>query len=227
MRSDVKRTTSRKRRYDASRRREQAAQTRDRILEAARGLFVANGYGRTTMADIARAAGVATETVYAAFRTKANLLHHVWYATFRGDDEDVRLLHRPEIQQLLAEPDLPTRLRRHAEVMTPVLRRSAPLLKALEAAAASEPAAADMVTELDDMRLDAYRQLARAAAETGQLAVPEEECADVLYAALDGRLWQRLVVQRGWTDDRFAGWLGELLVRQLVGQPRDQSKMPL
>jgi AcrR family transcriptional regulator len=212
----VKRTASTKRPYDASRRREQAQETRMRILETARDLFIAQGYGRTTIADIARGAGVSIETVYATFRNKPTLLHHVWYTTFRGDDTDIRLLHRPEIQAVLAEQDLAARLRLHARTMAPVMRRFTPLLRALEAAAAHEPAAADMVREFDDMRLDACRHFATAAAATGQLAVPAEECVDLLYAALDGHLWHRLVAQRGWSDEDFGERLGDLLVAALV-----------
>src|SRR6266542_380174 len=144
-----------KRPYRSARRREQATETRARILRAAHDLFVSRGYGRTTIADVAGAAGVAVETVYAAYRNKPTLLRQVWYAAMRGDEEDVRLLDRPEIRAVLAEPDLATRLRAHAVVITPVLRRVAPLLRALQGAAASEPAAAAMLAEFDAGRLDA------------------------------------------------------------------------
>ena len=212
----VKRTATPKRPYNATRRREQAEQTRMQILDTARELFIDRGYGRTTVADVARGAGVSPETVYAAFRNKPTLLHHVWYTTFRGDDAEIRLLHRPEIQAVLAEQDLAARFRLHAHTMTPVMRRFTPLLRALEAAAAHEPAAADMVDEFDDMRLDACQHFGRAAAATGRLAVPVEECVDLLYTALDGHLWHRLVGQRGWSDKHFADWLGDLLVAALV-----------
>jgi len=131
-----------KRPYRSARRREQASETRQRIIRAAHDLFVHQGYGRTTIADVARTAGVALETVYAAYRNKPALLRQVWYATMRGDEEDIRLLDRPEIRAVLAEPDLATRLRAHAVVMTPVFRRITPLFRALQGAATSEPAAA-------------------------------------------------------------------------------------
>ena len=43
-----------KRRYTSTRRDEQARETRLRIIGAARELFVTNGYGRTTLVEIAR-----------------------------------------------------------------------------------------------------------------------------------------------------------------------------
>ncbi len=204
-----------KRQYNSTRRQEQAAQTRLRIISAAHDLFVANGYGRTTIAEIALTAGVAVETVYAAFRNKHTLLRHVWFVSSRGYDEDVRLLDRPEVRALLAEPDLATRFDQHAVFVTALFRRIAPLLSALQGAA-SEPAAVAMLAEWDERRLDVCRTYAEAASATGQLAVSEDECRDVLAATMDGTLWQRLVAEAGWSDERFAAWLGRLWTSQLV-----------
>jgi AcrR family transcriptional regulator len=205
-----------KRRYDSSRRREQARDNRRRILAAAQALFVDKGYGRTTMADIAGAAGVAVETVYASFRNKPALLHRAWDVAVGGDEQDVHLLDRPELRAVLAEPDLVTRLTRFAGVHTAVMRRTAPLLRALRGAAASEPAAAALVAQADGARFEAMAAHAAAAAATGRLAVPEQECRDVLWSTTDGTLWHRLVGERGWTDDRYAAWLGRMWVAVLV-----------
>src|SRR5918911_5081470 len=103
-----------KRQYHSTRRQEQASQTRLRILRAAHDLFVTQGYGRTTIAEIAAHAGVAVETVYGAFGNKPTLLRQAWYLTFRGDELDVPLYDRDQMQAILAEPDLPTRIRQHA-----------------------------------------------------------------------------------------------------------------
>ena len=45
-------------------RERQAQLTRDEILKAARRLFADRGYTRTTVRDIAEAAGVSSQTVY-------------------------------------------------------------------------------------------------------------------------------------------------------------------
>lgn len=205
-----------KRQYRSTRRREQANETRERIIRAAHDLFVSPGYGRTTIAEVASAAGVAVETIYGTYRNKPTLLRSVWYATFRGDEEDIRLLDRPEIRAVLAEPDLARRLRAHAVVVTPVFRRITPLFRALQGAATSEPAAAAMLAEFDQTRLDAAGHYARAATATGQLAVSERDCRDLLAATLDGALWNRLVGEQGWSDDRFAQLLGTIWVAALV-----------
>lgn len=50
--------------------RETQAETRERILEAAQGLFRASGFEQATTRDIAREAGIATGTLFNYFPTK-------------------------------------------------------------------------------------------------------------------------------------------------------------
>lgn len=202
--------------YDSTRRREQAQETQRAVLRAAHDLFVERGYGRTTIADIARAAGVSPETIYATFRNKATVLHRVWDVTIGGDDRDVVFHERPEIQAMMAEPDLSERLRMQARFYARTARRISRLVLAVQGAAASEPAAADMLAEMGRQRLEGMTVMAHHAAATGQLAVTEKECRDVVWAMTDGSLWHRLVVERGWSDERFADWLGRAWAAVLV-----------
>jgi AcrR family transcriptional regulator len=213
-----------KRQYKSTRRQEQAGETRLRILRAAHDLFVAKGYGRTTIAEIAERAGVAVETVYAAFGNKATLLRQAWFATFRGDEVDVPLYDRAEMQAILAEPDLPTRIRKHAAFVTASNRRMAPLYHALQGAAATEQAAAGLLDEYRGRLVYVATKYARAAAATGQLAVSQQDCRDIVFATMDGALWHRLVDERGWSDQHFAKWLAALWVSQLVKPRRTARK---
>jgi AcrR family transcriptional regulator len=206
-----------KRQYDSSRRREQAKENRRRILDAAHALFVTRGYGRTTIADVAAEAGVAPETVYSAFKNKPALLHRAWDVAVGGDDQDVPLLERPELRAVFAEPDLRTRFAAFAVFNTAVMRRTALLHLAVRGAAASEPAAAAMLEEIDRQRLAAMAEHARAAADTGRLGVSEAECRDVLWSTTDGTLWHQFVERREWSDERYAAWLGRLWGSVLVG----------
>ena len=58
----------------------------------------------------------------------------------------------------------------------------------------------------------------------GTCGVSEAECRDVLDATLDGTLWQRLVAESGWSDERFAAWLGRLWTSQFVKPTRTQGQ---
>jgi len=206
-----------KRAYDASGRQAQAATNRRAVVAAASELFLRDGYGHTTIAAIARAAGVSPETIYATFGSKAELLHRVWDVTVGGDDEDVVLHERPEVAAIVAEPDLRKRLRRQAHFSAATAERIGPFLLMVQSASGAEPAAAAMVEEMGGQRLEGIGFMAKAAAATGQLAVSEEECRDVIWTTTDGMLWHRLVRERGWSQDRYATWLGGLWVSVLVG----------
>ena len=76
-----------RRRYDGSGRRARALRTPDQIAEAARELFERSGYAQTTIAGVARAAGVSPETIYKAFGSKGALLRAVVSAAIRRDTE--------------------------------------------------------------------------------------------------------------------------------------------
>jgi AcrR family transcriptional regulator len=205
-----------KRRYDSTRRTEQARATERAVIRAAHDLFVSRGYGRTTIADVAREAEVSPETIYSRFRNKPTLLHRVWDVTVGGDDEDVVFHERPEVKAIRAEPDLTRRLMMHARFSTQTARRIGPFLRALQGAAATDDRVAGMLDEMDRQRLAGMTVLAREAAATGQLAVSEEVCRDFMWSMTDGFLWSRLVDERGWSDEDFAQRLGRMWVAVLV-----------
>jgi AcrR family transcriptional regulator len=205
-----------RRAYDSSRRRAQADETRSAIVRTARDLFVERGYGRTTLADVARAAGVSVETIYASVGTKAELLHRAWDITVGGDDEDIVFHERPQVLAIRNEADLRRRLLLHAAFATETAQRIAPFQLMVRSAAGTEPAAAAMLEEMDRQRLVGIGVMAEEAAKTGQLAVSEEECRDVVWSMTDGMLWHRLVNERGWSNERFAEWLGRVWVDRFV-----------
>src|SRR3990170_5355497 len=99
------------RRYDSSRRREQAAATRVQILQAAQELFERDGYAGTSMAAIASAAGVSLKTVYLAFETKSGLLRALWHLLLRGDRDSVPVGEQSWFREVLEEPDPERKLR--------------------------------------------------------------------------------------------------------------------
>ena len=215
-----KRHPVKRRSYDASRRRAQADETRATVVRVARDLFVERGYGHTTLADVARAAGVSVETIHKSVGTKAVLLHRAWDITVGGDDEDVVFHERPEVLAIRREPDLARRLVLHATFSTETAQRIAPFQLMVQAAAGADAAAAAMLEEMGRQRLAGIGVMAAEAAATGQLAVTEEECRDVVWAMTDGMLWYRLVHERGWSNERFADWLGAVWVDRLVRTPK-------
>lgn len=206
-----------KRRYDSTRRQEQARQTRREILQAAGSLFIERGYGATTMNDVAAEASVSVETVYAAFGTKVNLLKKVWDITIGGDDEEIPFHERPEMREMRAEQNLARRLEMYAAIFShQIAPRTVPFLLALQGAAGAEPEARAMLEEMDRQRLMGMTRAARELAQGRGLVVSEEEARDVLWSTNRGELWHHLVVEQGWEPERFATWLADLWKRMLL-----------
>jgi AcrR family transcriptional regulator len=217
-------STVKRRAYDSTRRRVQAEETRAAIVRAARDLFLERGYGNTTLADVARAAGVSVETIHKSVGTKAVLLHKAWDITVGGDEQDIVFHERPEVLAIRSEPDLARRLMLHAAFSTQTAQRVAPFQLMVQSAAGADPAAAAMLEEMARQRLAGIGVMAAEAAKTGQLAVPEDECRDVIWSMTDGMLWHRLVNERDWSNDRFAEWLGRVWVDRLVNKSRRSTR---
>src|ERR1700742_476257 len=93
------------RRYDSSGRRARAQQTRDEIARTAQRLFLEHSYARTTIADVAREAGVSPETIYKAFGSKRALLDAAITSSVRGDTEATPLRGRSAIDAIRQERD--------------------------------------------------------------------------------------------------------------------------
>ena len=206
------------RRYDASRRREQARQTRRLVLDVAQRLFVEDGYAATTVGAVAREAGVSVETVYKAFTNKPGLAKAVFDVAVVGDDEDVPMLQREFVARNVAEPDPVRKLEAYGEHLSETAPRVSPILLVVRSAAGSDAGAAGVWEQLQAERLTGMTVFATHLDEGGFLraGVSREEARDVLWTHNSVELWDLLVRQRGWTDDRFGRWVGQQLVAALL-----------
>ena len=186
----------------AARKRAGAARaqaTRERVVAAAAPLFVARGYLDTTMAELAGAAGVAVQTLYLAFGSKAAVLAAVWEAA--GPE-------RPAgwAEALATAPDGPAALARHVDATTAAVERRHPLDAVLRAAADPEPA--ELLATARAAALDAHARAVDELAEHPGFTVDMslQRATDVLATLLAPETYGLLVVQQGWTTPDWAEW---------------------
>jgi TetR/AcrR family transcriptional regulator, regulator of autoinduction and epiphytic fitness len=207
-----------RRAYDSPRRREQARATRRKVLEAARELFTERGYVATTIETIAARAGVSPETVYATFRSKRSLLSELTDVSMAGDDAPVPILDRAWVHQLREEPDPRRRLRILARNGTSILQRTAPIYEVLRGAATADPAIASLWELNKAQRLAGQTELARivAAHQPFREGVSVRVAADTLFAIGSPETYRLLVVDRGWSAERFERWYADTLARLLL-----------
>jgi AcrR family transcriptional regulator len=214
----MNRPVNRVRSYDSRRRQEQARQNRARILDAARAHFLTHGYQGTTVSAVAVDAGVSVETVYKAFANKAGLLKAVFDVTLAGDDEPVPMMDREEIRRNQAEPDPHKKLQMYAEFYAERAARAVPFEVLARDAAAGDPAAAAIWSQMTQERLTGMTHFARHLHDGAHLRrrVTVDEARDVLWTFSSPQLWELLVMHRGWTPDRFAAWMGQMLIAALL-----------
>lgn len=221
MSEEVKAPGAGKRPYDGTRRRLKAEATRRAVLEAARELFVQQGYTATTIADIATRAGVASDTVYAAVGRKPVLLRELVETSLSGSDHAVPAEQRDYVQQIRAAPEAYEKLTTYARAVTQIQQRLAPVFLALRDAATTDHDCAALWVEISERRARNMRDLAADLRTTGQLRadLSDDEVADIIWSMNAAEYYVLLVHQRGWEPTRFTQWLTDAWSRTLLTPP--------
>jgi AcrR family transcriptional regulator len=206
------------RRYDSSRRREQAGHNRSAILEAAHRLFLERGFAGATMPDIASAAGVSVQTVYKAFGNKPGLAKAGFDVAIAGDDDPVPMVERASLIRVRDEPDPRKKLELYGEHLAAVAPRHVPIQLVILSAAATDPEAGRLWRELQAERLRGMSMLARSLHAEGHLrsGVSAAEARDVLWTYNSAELFQLLVIDRGWPPKRYGRWVAAALIAALL-----------
>lgn len=209
-----------RRRYRSPCRQLHAEETRRAIVAAAGRLFRTHGYG-TPMAAIAAETGVAVETVYRVFGTKTALFRAVIDALLAGGAAraEVPVEQRPAIRAIHDEPEPRRRVARYAATQPGVHRRAGPLLRALRDAKASDPELSRLWDELEAWRRTGQGRFVAVLAEGGGLRPDRslDEATDILWTLCSLGVYDHLVIERGWSAERYEAWLAEVLGRELVG----------
>lgn len=120
-------------------RQARTARTEAALVEAAGELFLEQGYVATTLAQVARRAGVAPRTVYVRFGTKVALFRRVVDEALVGDAEPIDVEHRPRTRTAMTAPSLAARIDALVEVATGIAERAGALLEVASQAASLEP----------------------------------------------------------------------------------------
>jgi AcrR family transcriptional regulator len=199
---------SERRAYDAEGRRARAAERREQVLATARRLFLDRGYGPTSLPTIAREAGVSVEYLHKTFEGKAGLVRAIYEQSLRGSG-DVPAFQRSDDAQA-HEPDAHALFRRFGAFAAEVSALAIPVERLMRDAAAGGDAS--MIALWREVRDTNYARMfhnARRVADRGFLGegVTVEQAADVFWAITSSELYERLVLERGWTAERFAGFV--------------------
>ena len=198
-------------------RRDRARATRLRMIHAAQRVFTGRGYAGARMTDIAAEAGVAVQTVYFTFHTKAELLQACYELAVLGEDDPRPPPAQPWYAAMLDARDGRAAIRRFAEGNSAIAARVAQLDDVVRSAA-HEPDAIQVRDHNEQLRRDGYRRIIAHLASRFGLpdGLDPAHAVDILLTLGGPATYRSLVIDYRWTHDRFVDWLTTTLGQQLL-----------
>ena len=192
--------------------------TRAAVIDAARTLFLERGYGATTIEAISERADTPQATVYRLFASKLGILKAVLDVSIAGDDEAVAIADRPQVRTFLSESEPANKLAGFAALLRDLMARTAPVHRIVADAARSDEGAAALLAEIARQRHEGQQQIARFLARSKALrpGLRERDAADIVHALASPEVYGLLVLDRGWTGERYEEWLRTILADQLL-----------
>lgn len=198
-------------------RRDRAKATRLRIIRSAYGLFCERGYTGTTMADVARAAGVAVQTVYFTFHTKSELLSRTYDIAVMGETDPLPPEQQAWYLEMTAENDVTRALRVMVEGIGAILVRATPLDTIVRASAAGDPDSAAVRALHERWRAEGYRSMLDLLRATFALrrGVTSERATHLLLFYLGMDVYRVLVHDLRWKHDEWIEWTVATVAEQV------------
>jgi AcrR family transcriptional regulator len=196
-------------------RQRQAAATRLRVTRAARRVFTARGYSAATIAEVAKAGGVAVPTVYKLYRSKRGLLAAViegWRSEFVP----------ASFEALPADPA--AALAFWAGTIRRQWQHGLDIAALLAGAAAAEPEVADELSARMKVRDAWVRRVAEIIEPDLAPGLTPAQAAALLSALALPELYRELVVVHGWAPDAYQAWLERTLTSQLLAPSQPRSR---
>jgi AcrR family transcriptional regulator len=208
-----------KREYDSSGRQAKANETRRRILEAARKLFMERGYAGATAEAIATEAGVAAQTIYAIFKNKKRMLVSLMNVSpTTGFEDHTPMSERTSVQAVSQEHDQRRQLQMFAQVVADNLDQVAAVSEIMVDAARTDPNLGRIVQKLNKQRLEHMTLAVQQIAANGPFRenIDETYARDTVWTLTSGDVFLLLTRDRGWSKEEYAQWLADILINDLL-----------
>ncbi len=204
------------RRYQSPVREAQARRTREGVVEAAERQFLDAGYSATTIAAIAKEAGVSVDTIYKSFGGKPGIVRAIYERGLKGRGA-VPAYQRSE-EMRTRERDPRTIMRKWGKLAAEVGTEVTSIQLLIRSAADTDPDAAALLKEISDHRLKRMRFLARFLADRGYLrdGVTVGQAADVMWTCTSPEFYELFVLQRGWSVRRFGRFVADFMIASLL-----------
>lgn len=206
------------RRYDSTRRQQASQETRRRILDAARDLFLAAGYQATTIARIAAQARVNIDTVYELVGRKPAVLRQLIEEAISGTDHPVAAEQRDYVLAIRAERDPGRKIELYAQAVRRIQERMAPLFLALRDVAGTDADAKQVWDAISQRRAANMRLFVQDIEAAGGLreGLSVDAAADTVWVMNSSEIYVLLTGDRGWSPHKYEGWLAATWKRLIL-----------
>ena len=213
------------RRYRSPLRAQRARANREAVVRAARDLFLEQGYPRTSVAEVARRAGVSSDLVYKLFETKKGLLVEVLNFAVTGVTDSPPVLEQEGPRAMAAEPDPRRQMSMMAPDIAARIERMRPIDDVFRSAATVDDEVAAQWADLRDTRWRNLRRAVDAILAHGPLreGVTADDAATTIWLLAGPETHRQLVDVRGWTQEKYAAWLADALGLLLLPAPASAS----
>lgn len=199
-----------KRPYKSESRSAQAAQTKERILRAAKNLFKSEGFEYATIEKIAQVAGVSIPTVYSLFQSKRGILRALMDEVFPKDKFEAL------VEKSKEAPSPEESLRYSAKIARQIYDAERAQMEVFRGASVLSPEFKELEKEREMRRYDRQEVTINAMAKENSLGISVKKARDILWAFTGRDIYRMLVIEQGWTSEAYEKWLAQLLVRELV-----------
>jgi AcrR family transcriptional regulator len=195
------------------------AETEERILAAARVLFVRDGYTATTLAAVADAARVGHRTLYVRFGTKAELLKRVIDVAIAGDAEPIDVPHRDWFQAALTGSTVEERIGLLASGSAALFARAGDVMAVALQAEHAEPLLAEAARAGRAATCDLIRQFFTALRSDGLLpaTVDLDWLCDTAGVLAHAQTYLLVCETLNWTSEQYLAWLQTSWHRLIAG----------
>jgi AcrR family transcriptional regulator len=194
--------------YRSPLREEKAHRTRQRVLAAAREVFIRDGYARATMRGVAAVAGVSVQTVEQIFGTKRALLKTVIDVALAGDDEPVGVADREWVHRAQAAKSFEEMLAITAAGVREISERLSDVVAIMNQAAGADAELAVLARMFDEQRLIGAQAIVAGLSTRRPLRadLDPDTAADTMWLLMDPVVYRRLTLDRAWSSDDYQLW---------------------
>ena len=207
-----------KRQYRSPAREAAAEETRERIRQAAKELFVAKGYVGTTLKDVADRAGVGERTLYDSFGNKFGLLRHTIAMLTMGDESRVPAVDRPDSVAARGIDDAREALAAHLKLGTDLMNRAGDLLLMAEATPGMDPDLERSAARGTQAAYEINLRMAQRLHSRGELkdGMTAATAADIMFTLTSPGVFNTLRRRRRWGQQRYQDWVIASVTQQLL-----------